>query len=288
MDRMWLALVRLVSVFGPLTRARRPSTRSALPRQSPATESSYDVARPAIAAEATAVSARNATAPATPRVPESADPVRRFCPTSSLRSYPLRKSELLPQQFHSAVKVYAHRRGRQSGASSDFRTGHSFDEPQHQRLAISVGQTPNQVENLVCSRVGRVAAPHVVSDLDRFTLTSIKVDGAVAGNHCDPWSKRRFVAQRIKLPVRVQEDVLNEIIDFAAWNASEQDAVDEWRVKSVKLSESVAVAFECSADQHGFDSRLIQLLGCGVCLRSHQKHVRCGIKVVHRAASVRF
>src|SRR5688500_20258738 len=108
----------------------------------------------------------------------------------------------------------------------------------------------------------------------------MKVDCAVARNHRDPWSKRRPIAQCVQLLERMKKDVLNQIVDFSARNTSEKDAVDEWRVKTVKPPESVAVAFERRGDQHGFDSRLIHLLGCGGCRRSHSAHVRCGGRVV--------
>ena len=51
----------------------------------------------------------------------------------------------------------------------------------------------------------------------------------------------------------VQEDVLDEIVDFRAWHASEQDAVYEWCVKFVESRESLAVTLQNRSDQHDFD-----------------------------------
>ena len=46
----------------------------------------------------------------------------------------------------------------------------------------------------------------------------------------------------------MKKDVLNKIVNFSAWYASEQDAVDERREKTVKLTEAIAVAGERRTD----------------------------------------
>src|SRR6185295_20230137 len=89
-----------------------------------------------------------------------------------------------------------------------------------------------------------------------------------------PRPECRFIAQRVKLFEGVQEDVLNEIVDFRARYASEQNAVYEWCKKIVKPRESLAVTCQNRSDQHHFDRRLLRLLG-GVW--ACQQHVGGGV-----------
>ena len=69
----------------------------------------------------------------------------------------------------------------------------------------------------------------------------MKINGAVAGDHRDPGSKRRCIAQRVQLFVSVKKDVLYEIVNFGPGHSRQQNAVYEWRIKIVETSESVSV-----------------------------------------------
>src|SRR5687767_10719593 len=103
MEKISPVLVELVVVNGISTINCRPSAQSRDSRQLPTANSCCDVAPGAPTALA-----GTATARVSLPVPEPPDPARRSCPTNTLRSYALRKSELLSQQFHPAMKVDAH------------------------------------------------------------------------------------------------------------------------------------------------------------------------------------
>ncbi|MNC89027.1 hypothetical protein D3C83_49150 [compost metagenome] len=54
----------------------------------------------------------------------------------------------------------------------------------------------------------------------------------------------------MKLPVRVEKNVLYQIVHFRPWHTRQQDAVHERRVKVVKTFEPVPITFENCPDEH--------------------------------------
>src|SRR5687768_8989047 len=101
----------------------------------------------------------------------------------------------------------------------------------------------------------------------------MKIDGAIASDHRDPWSKGGAISERVQLSVSVQKDVLDQIINFGARHTSEENAVHERRVEFIQTSEAVAVAVEHRCDQRNFNRRPVSAaLGSvlrGLCLGAH-------------------
>src|SRR6185295_11723951 len=103
----------------------------------------------------------------------------------------------------------------------------------------------------------------------------------------------------------VQEDVLDQVFNFAARHSRQQDSVYERRVELVKLSKHVAIAREDRTHNHGLRRYLGPArLGCvgagwscdgrdlegssidrSFSLTGHNKHVRCGFEFIHCTVS---
>jgi hypothetical protein len=105
----------------------------------------------------------------------------------------------------------------------------------------------------------------------------VVINGTVASDHCDPWTKRGRIAQRVKFLKRVQKDVLHKIVNFSSRHTRQQDPMHERSIKIVETREPVSIAVEHCSNKHHFDRRLLRLLGGGVCLRARQKHVYLGV-----------
>jgi hypothetical protein len=54
----------------------------------------------------------------------------------------------------------------------------------------------------------------------------------------------------MQLLERMKEDLLNHILNFAARHSRQQDSVYEWRVKMVKATIHVSIAFKHCPDKH--------------------------------------
>ena len=146
---------------------------------------------------------------------------------------------------------------RESCSCGDFRSGHAFDQPKNERLAIRVRKGADNGENHGSFPLGSmfILAVLDMSFLDwlgnffvgnRLAKVIIR---AVPRDGPQPSSKSRNFAQRMKLPQRQQKNFLNEIIHFAGWNSSEQNAVDHARVAVVEASESSTIAGASGANE---------------------------------------
>jgi hypothetical protein len=71
----------------------------------------------------------------------------------------------------------------------------------------------------------------------------------------------------------VQKNILNQVINFSAWHASEQNAVHERRVKIVELAENLAVAVPDCFDERNLDGHFRCPFGGSFCQWIHQEHV---------------
>ena len=99
----------------------------------------------------------------------------------------------------------------------------------------------------------RVAAAQVVVDLNCLFRSPMEVNSTITSDHRYPGSKRRSIAQRVKLLVGVQKNVLHEIIDFSPRHSSQQNAMHQWCIKIVETPESISIAVEDCPHEHDFD-----------------------------------
>src|SRR6185436_12502373 len=99
----------------------------------------------------------------------------------------------------------------------------------------------------------------------------------------------------------MKKGVLDHVLDFASWHASQQNSVDEWRVELVQICKLVAIPGENHADQLNVGRLVPQFNGFGfrrsrrACaevsfdrsfsLTGHYKRVRCGFEFIHCAVS---
>ena len=141
--------------------------------------------------------------------------------------------------------------------------------------AIRSGQTADQLQDFFRPRLMLIAAANssLISTVSSSGDENRRRDCERSSRSS---AKRCLIAQRVQLLESVQKNVLDEVVDFRAWHASEENAVYEWRVKIVKPRECLTVAVAHRPDQHDFDPRLLRLRG-GVWLGARQKHVGSGV-----------
>ena len=91
----------------------------------------------------------------------------------------------------------------------------------------------------------------------------MKIHRPVARDHRDPRPKRRAVAQRVKLLVCVEKNVLHQVVNFGARHTRQQNAVYKGRVKIVETSKTIPIAVQNRSDQHHLNRYFLRLLSGG-------------------------
>ena len=159
------------------------------------------------------------------------------------------------------MKIDANGSMREAGSGGDLRAGHAFNKSKNERLAVSVGERPNSVEDRMRFGTGVRGMTSGGSDwcglcgggfFIEFIVrpgAAMKIRSAVARDRGEPSGEVRNFTQGAKPGQRLEEDVLHEIVDIGEGNAGQQDTVNHPRVPGVEQTESRAVPTLGSANE---------------------------------------
>src|SRR6202011_3822846 len=119
--------------------------------------------------------------------------VRRSCLASwrdALQSF--------AQHFESPMQVDAHRSGCEPVSFGDFRTGHPFDQPHHDGLAIGVWECADRCERATCLELVVLSLGHrgLLSKLDTWWRATDRIDNHMTRDRRQPSAKSPQVPER--------------------------------------------------------------------------------------------
>jgi hypothetical protein len=135
-----------------------------------------------------------------------------------------------------------HRRRRQPRSLGNLVAAHAFDKPNEQCVAVRLGQAADNLEDRERLGLDRIAAGEIGRQLDLLAHLAHVVGCAVARDGGDPAAEGRRVAQLADAPEDDEEHFLDQVVDVAPRNATEQDGVDQARIIGVQAGERVLIA----------------------------------------------